>query len=206
MTSEKQLPDARDNAPSSSGPRTPKLQRRASAREVAESPSKACDASCKTDLKMRHKISIFLHNPHKQIDLHTAQIISCLPANDASQQTRRPTRTPFRRRQSHLPGNSLKTELSRSPSKPVEVRPRFAIRQLPQNRTLPVAGRFKTSPRKPKPISHNPNQINKKMGSFLHFAPTPGPDTSPLWLALPKAVEWNYPLPPPGEPQARSPV
>jgi hypothetical protein len=46
--------------------------------------------------------------------------------------------------------------------------------------------------RKPKPISYNPNPLNKKLGSFLHFA-YPGPHRSE---PLPSTLEGPEPYPP----------
>ena len=147
MTSEKQLPDTRVNDPLSSGPKPPERKRRTPTPEVAESASKARDASCKTHAKMRHKISIFPRKQNKELDLETAQFILHLAAK---MRHRRPEDRRGRRsaeRKATSPASSFKTVLSDpGPWQPP-----------------PVSN--------PKPISHNSHRINKKLGSFLHFAP-----------------------------------
>ena len=68
---------------------------------------------------------------------------------------------------------------------------------IPQTARSQVIRR-RTPFRKPKPISNNPNRLNKELGSFLHFARsrTPVPEPMPaalVGLALPPPLPTNPP-------------
>jgi hypothetical protein len=149
MISQRHPPDARDHDPVSSGPKPPKRKRRASAREVAESASKDCDASCKTHAKMRHKIWIFPRNPNKELDLEIAQFISRLAAK--MRHSRPKTGADA------APPNAGPTPLP-TPSKP----------------SSPDPGSLQPPPfRSQSQFRATPHRINKELGSFIfpHSAP-----------------------------------
>ncbi len=110
----------------------------------------------------------------------TNAILLCA-RKDASQQTQRPPWTPFRR----------KPEL---PPLPTPSKPNFSSRRPLAPHLPETQSQFRATPIE-----------SVKIGFVPSFCPHAVPRT-PLWAAAPKAVEWNYPLPPPGGTQARSPV
>jgi hypothetical protein len=64
----------------------------------------------------------------------------------------------------------------------------------PTRRLLTIPPRNR--PKKPKPISPNPNPLNQELGSFLHFAPTRNPRLSQR-AASPPESSCNGPVPGP---------
>jgi hypothetical protein len=180
MTSKKQPPDARGHDPFSSRPKPPDRKLRTSTGEVAELASKTRDASLKTPSKMRHRFLIFPRNQHKQLDFENAQNIAPLPAK------MRHSRPEDRRGRRSTDGKAISLPISPTAG-PAD--PRSSWQTPPK-----AVANFAT------PIESTKNWVR----SFI--SPHTGPRAAPLWPTLPKAVEWSYPLPPPGGTQARSPV